>query len=57
MLTTFPQFNFFTEISRNAQSKSYVPSLTQCVWEFQNMYCGILNNREVAKFAYEQKET
>ena len=27
---------FFTGISRNTQSKSYMISLSECVWEFQN---------------------
>ena len=27
---------FLTGITRNAQSKSYMPSLTECVWDFQN---------------------
>ena len=27
---------YFTGISRNAQSKSYMLSLTECVWELQN---------------------
>ena len=36
MSTTFPRCNFFTGISRNSQSNSYMLSLTECVWEFQN---------------------
>ena len=38
---------FFTGISRNTQSKSYILSLTECVWEFQNnalwdnVYCTV----------------
>ena len=32
-----PTMQFFTEISRNTQSKSYIRlSLTECVWEFRN---------------------
>ena len=27
---------FFVGISRNTQSKSYMLSLTECVWNFQN---------------------
>ena len=27
---------FFPGVSRNTRSKSYMPSLTECVWEFQN---------------------
>ena len=27
---------FYTGISRNTWSKSYMSSLTECVWEFQN---------------------
>ena len=30
------QQRFFTVISRNTQSKSYVLSLTECVWDFQS---------------------
>ena len=29
-----PAMQFFTEISRNSQSKSYMLSLTECVWDF-----------------------
>ena len=32
-----PTMQFFTGISRNTQSKSYMLSLTECVWEFQNV--------------------
>ena len=35
MLTTFPNA-IFAGISRNTQSKSYMLSLTECVWDFQN---------------------
>ena len=35
---------FFCGISRNTQSKSYMLSLTKCVWDFQIMYCGIIAN-------------
>ena len=31
-----PAMQFFAGISRNTQSKSYMLSLTQCVWDFQN---------------------
>ena len=31
-----PTMQFFTGISRNTQSNSYMSSLTECVWEFQN---------------------
>ena len=32
-----PTMKFFTGISRNTWSKSYTLSLTECVWEFQNI--------------------
>ena len=41
---------FFTGISRNTWSESYMLSLTECVWEFRN-------SRESAKFAYDKRET
>ena len=31
-----PTVQFFTEISRNTQSKSFTLSLTECVWELRN---------------------
>ena len=31
-----PTMQFFTGFSRNTQSKSYVLSLTECVWESRN---------------------
>ena len=34
----------FTGISSNTQSKPYMLSLTECVWECQKMHCGILIN-------------
>ena len=39
-----PAMRCFTGISRNTQSMSYMLSLTECVWEFQNKHCGILIN-------------
>ena len=36
MSKTFQTIQFLTGISRIEQSKSYVLSLTQCVWDFQN---------------------
>ena len=30
------RWNFFSGISRNTQAKSYMLSLTECVWDFQN---------------------
>ena len=35
-VNNIPTMQFFTGISRNTQSKSYMLSLTECVWEFQN---------------------
>ena len=32
-----PSMQFFTGVSRNTQSKSYTLSLTECLWEFQNI--------------------
>ena len=31
-----PTRQFFIEISRNIQSKSYMVSVTECCWDFQN---------------------
>ena len=31
-----PTMQFYTKISLNTQSKSYMLSLTGCVWDFQN---------------------
>ena len=31
-----PTMQFFTGISRNTQSKSYMLSLTECDWEFRD---------------------
>ena len=31
-----PPMQFLIGISRNTQSKSYILSLTECVWEFKN---------------------
>ena len=35
-VNNIPTTQFFTRISRNNQSKSYMLSLTECVWEFGN---------------------
>ena len=35
-VTNIPTMQFFNGISRNTLSKSYMPSLTECGWEFQN---------------------
>ena len=35
-VNNIPTMHFFTGISRNTQSKSYMLSLTECVWDFQN---------------------
>ena len=36
-VNNIPTMQFFTEISRNTQSKSYnMLSFTECVWDFQN---------------------
>ena len=35
-VNNIPTIQFFTRISRNTQSKSYMLSLTDCVWDFQN---------------------
>ena len=35
-VNNIPTMQNFTGISRNTRSKSYVLSLTECVWEFQN---------------------
>ena len=34
-LNNIPTMQFFTGISRNTQAKSYLLSLTECVWVFQ----------------------
>ena len=40
-----PTMQFFIGILRNTQSKSYMLSLmTECVWEFEILHCGILIN-------------
>ena len=39
-----PTMQFFNGISRSTRSKSYMLSLTECVWEFRMMHCGILIN-------------
>ena len=47
-----PTMQFFTRILQNTQSKSFLLSLTECVWEFQNnalwdnMPYSIVNNYE-----------
>ena len=35
-VNNIPTIQFFIGISRNTQSKSYMLSLTECVWDFQN---------------------
>ena len=35
-VNNIPTMQVFTEISRNTQSKSYMLSLTECIWEFPN---------------------
>ena len=35
-VNNIPTMQFFTGISRYTQSKSYMVSLTECVWEFRN---------------------
>ena len=35
-VNNIPRMQYFTGISRNTQSKSYMLSLTECVWKFQN---------------------
>ena len=35
-VNNIPTVQFFTEISRDTQQKSYMLSLTACVWEFRN---------------------
>ena len=35
-VNNIPTMHFFTGISRNTQSKSYMLSLTECVWKFRN---------------------
>ena len=35
-VSNIPTMHFFTAISRNTQSKSYLLSLIECVWDFQN---------------------
>ena len=34
-VNNIPTMQFFIGISRNSQSKSYILSLTECVWDFQ----------------------
>ena len=36
-VNNIPTMQFFTGISRNTQSKTYMLSLTECVWDFQNI--------------------
>ena len=43
-INNIPVTQCFTGISRNTQSKSYILSLTECVWNFQIMHQGILIN-------------
>ena len=35
-VNNIPIMQFFTGITRNTQPKSYMLSLTECVWDFQN---------------------
>ena len=35
-VNNIPTIQYFTGISRNTQSKLYMLSLTECVWDFQN---------------------
>ena len=35
-VNNIPKMQFVTGISRNAPSQSYMLSLTECVWDFQN---------------------
>ena len=35
-VNNIPTMQLFTGIPRNTQSKSYMLSLTECVWEFPN---------------------
>ena len=35
-VNNIPTMQFLSGISRNTQSKSYMLSLTECVWNFQN---------------------
>ena len=35
-VNNIPKMQFFSGISRNTQSKSYMLPLTECVWDFQN---------------------
>ena len=37
LVNNIPTMQFFFGISRNTQSKSYMLSLTECVWDFQNI--------------------
>ena len=46
-----PTMHCFTGISKNTQSKSYMLSLTECVWDFQIMHCGILINMPYSLFS------
>ena len=42
-VNNIPTMQSFTGISRNTQSKSYMLSLTECVWDFQdNALCDTL---------------
>ena len=43
-VNNIPTMQFFSGISRNTQSKTYMLRLTECVWEFRKMHCGILIN-------------
>ena len=35
-VNNIPKMQSFTGISRNTQSKSYMLSLTECIWDFQD---------------------
>ena len=35
-VNNIPTMQYFTGISRNTQSKSYMLPLTECDWDFQN---------------------
>ena len=35
-VNNIPTIQFFAKISRNTQSKSFMLSLTGCIWDFQN---------------------
>ena len=53
--SNIPKMQFFTGISINTQSKSFMPSLSECVWDSKIIHCGILINMPYCKEKEQQK--